>query len=78
MTLYDFSQKRLAEYAEVNLQPRTVEKYREELDGIILPALGRVKLIAINPAMMRCAVEWELLEKNPCSRVRVAAVPKTF
>ena len=114
MTLNDFAQKWMEEYAKVNLQPRTVEKYREELDGKILPALGRVKLLAINPAilntffvsltkdgarkdgkrggyakssiaktknviscMMRCAVEWELLEKNPCSRVRVAAVPST-
>lgn len=114
MTLRDFAERWMEDYAKINLQPRTVQKYREELDGKILPALGRVKLVALKPAMlntffvsltkdgvrkdgklggyskgsiaktknviscmMRCAVEWELLEKNPCSRVRVAAVPNT-
>ena len=112
MTLKDFADHYLAEYAEVNLQPGTITKYREELDDKIIPALGRVKLTALTPvmlnsffvslskdgarrdgkrggyskasiaktknvvsSMLRCAVEWGLLEKNPCSRVRVQAAP---
>ena len=110
-TLEAFSQKWLHDYAEIHLQPKTVEKYREELKGKILPKLGQKRLSELSPSILnsflvsltkngaradgksggyskssivktknvlssvlRTAVEWELLEKNPCEKVRPPAV----
>lgn len=114
ITLKDFSEKWLEEYAKPNLAPGTVVKYSEELNDKILPALGHLKLSAINPStlnsfyqsmlkdgarkdgkaggysratiskthnvlssIMRTAVEWEIIERNPCGKVKVPSVPKT-
>ena len=104
----------MAEYAELHLQPKTVEKYKEELKDKIIPALGRIKLSDLKPftinaffvsltkdgarkdgkkggyargslyktknvlsSMLRSAVEWEIIEKNPCSKVRLPSLPNT-
>lgn len=109
--LQTFAQKWLREYAEIHLQPKTVEKYKEELNGKILPKLGKKRLSELSPSILnsflvsltkdgaradgkqggysrssivktknvlssvlRTAVEWELLEKNPCEKVRTPAV----
>lgn len=49
ITLKDFSERWIAEYAKINLQPGTVKKYTEELNDKILPALGHLKLSSIKP-----------------------------
>ena len=114
LTLEEFANRWLSEYAEINLQPGTVCKYREELRDKILPALGHLKLTEIRPhtlntfylsmrkdgarkdgksggysrasiykthnvlsSILRTAVEWELIERNPCNNVKPAAAPDT-
>lgn len=109
-TLEAFPQKWLHDYAEIHLQPKTVEKYREELKGKILPKLGQKRLSELSPSILnsflvsltkngaradgkqggyskssiiktknvlssvlRTAVEWELMERNPCKKVRPPA-----
>ena len=49
ITLQEFSERWMAEYAKVNLQPGTVTKYRQELNDKILPALGHLKLSELRP-----------------------------
>lgn len=48
VTLKEFTDRWLEEYASQKLQPGTVEKYRDELDKI-LPVLGHLKLIELKP-----------------------------
>ena len=45
ITLEEFAHRWLSEYAEMNLQPGTVWKYREELRDKILPALGHLRYV---------------------------------
>lgn len=49
ITLHEFSERWINEYAKINLAPGTVTKYQEELDAKILPALGHLKLTALKP-----------------------------
>ena len=114
ITLKNFAEKWLEEYAKPNLAAGTVVKYTEELHDKILPALGHLKLSTINPStlnsfyqsmlkdgarkdgkaggysratiskthnvlssIMRTAVEWEIIERNPCGKVKVPSIPKT-
>lgn len=49
ITLKEFSERWIKEYAKPKLQPGTVKKYQEELDDKILPALGHLKLSTIKP-----------------------------
>ena len=44
ITLKEFSDRWIVEYANVNLQPGTVTKYLQELNDKILPALSHLKL----------------------------------
>lgn len=46
-TLKAFADRWLKEYADPNLQPGTVRKYQEELEGKIYPTLGHLKLSAL-------------------------------
>lgn len=108
ITLKDFSDRWLAEYAEQNLQGRTYDSYVSELKYRILPSLGHMKLADIRPttvnsflvsltkdgarkdgkpgglskntirrsqavlsSMLQTATEWEILDRNPCTNVRV-------
>ena len=48
VTLKEFTDRWLEEYASQKLQPGTVEKYRDEL-GKILPVLGHLKLTELKP-----------------------------
>lgn len=48
-TLQEFAQRWLTEYAQVQLEAGTLEKYRYELEVKILPALGHRKLSEIKP-----------------------------
>lgn len=114
ITLKEFSERWLEEYAKVNLQPGTVKKYTEELNDKILPALGHLKLSAIKPhilisfynsmmkdgarkdgkaggygnatirktsnvlsSILRTAVEWEVIEQNPCDKAKPPSAPDT-
>lgn len=49
ITLKEFADRWLAEYAENQLSPGTVEKYKRELDLNILPPLGHLKLTELRP-----------------------------
>lgn len=107
ITLKDFTERWVNEYASQKLQPGTVEKYQAELNDKILPVMGHLKLSELRPAtlnaafvamtkdgarrdgksggysratikktqdvlssVLRTAVEWEILEKNPMDKVR--------
>lgn len=107
-TLAEFVDRWLEEYASQKLQPGTVERYKEELDNKLLPAIGHLKLSELRPvklnsvfaamtkdgarkdgrgggysratikktqdvlsSILRTAVDWEVLEKNPMDKVRV-------
>ena len=108
ITLQEFSSRWMREYAEINLEANTIRKYREELDGKILPALGHLKLAELKPhlinhfligltkegvrmdgkpggyskgtikkvrnvlsSILRTAVEWEIIDTNPCSKINL-------
>jgi len=49
ITLKDYSEKWLAEYARLQLEPHTYECYIFEIQNKILPALGHLKLAEIKP-----------------------------
>lgn len=48
-SLKDYFDKWFEEYADNQLQPRTLESYHYELDTKILPALGHIKLNKLTP-----------------------------
>ena len=114
VTLKEFSDRWIAEYAKVNLQPGTVTKYLQELNDKILPALGHLKLSELKPhrvnsffasltkdgarkdgkpggyskgsitktrnvlsSILRTAAEWEIIDTNPCDKVRLQAMDMT-
>lgn len=107
-TLKEFTDRWLEEYAPQNLQPGTIEDYKDELDSKLLPLIGDMKLSEIKPvklnsifaamtkdgarkdgrsggysrgtikktqdilsSILRTAVDWEILERNPMDKVRV-------
>lgn len=49
ITLKEFVEQWLEEYATERLQPGTVEKYRAELENKVLPSLGHLKLTELRP-----------------------------
>lgn len=108
VTLKEFTERWLNDYAAQELEGRTIDGYNLELTDRILPFLGHLKLSDIRPttvnafiasmtkegvrkdgkpggyskatvkhafnvlsSILRTAVEWELIEKNPCDNVRV-------
>lgn len=108
ITLKEFSDRWVVEYAAQKLQPATVAAYRNELDEKILPVLGHLKLSELKPhninaffvamtqdgarkdgkrggyskgtiaktrnvisSVLRTAAEWEIIERNPCDKVRL-------
>ncbi len=111
ITLKEFADRWIEEYAKVNLQPGTLTKYTEELRDKILPAMGHMKLSSLKPhilnaffvgmtkdgvrkdgksggyskgsiiktrnvlsSVLRTAVQWEIIERNPCDKVRLQGV----
>lgn len=44
ITLKEFADRWIEDYAKINLQPETVRKYVQELTDKILPVLGHLKL----------------------------------
>lgn len=110
ITLKQFVDRWKEESASQNLEPGTVERYMQELDGKVLPALGHLKLSELRPArinsfflamgkdgarkdgkpggyskgtilktfnvlssVLHTAVDWEVIERNPCDKVRIQA-----
>lgn len=49
ITLKEFTDRWMVEYAAQKLQPGTIEKYKAELDGKVLPVLGHLKLSELRP-----------------------------
>ena len=49
VTLKEFADRWISEYAEQKLQPATISAYRNELDEKILPVLGHMKLSDLKP-----------------------------
>ncbi len=49
MTLKDFTDKWLSEYAEKELAPKTLHRYKEMIDSRIIPALGHYPVNEIRP-----------------------------
>lgn len=49
LTFKQLSEKWMKEYAEINLAPKTVYRYKELLDTRINPALGHLKISKIKP-----------------------------
>lgn len=111
VTLQEFSERWINEYAKINLQPGTVIKYQEELNTKILPELGHLKLSDLKPhrvnaffasltkdgarkdgkpggyskasiiktrnvlsSVLRTAVQWEIIDRNPCDKIRLQGV----
>lgn len=48
-TLKDFTDRWFKEYADNQLQPKTIESYQDELNSKILPALGHLRLNKLTP-----------------------------
>ena len=48
-TVAEFLDQWLRDYAETNTGPRTVEGYREKIEGYIIPHIGNVPLIKLTP-----------------------------
>lgn len=55
ITLKEFTDRWLEEYAAQKLQPGTVEKYKAELEDKVLPVLGHLKLSELRPATLNAA-----------------------
>lgn len=51
-TLEDYTKRWLKEYGEIQLQPKTIESYKAELNNKILPALGHIKLDKLTPVQI--------------------------
>lgn len=49
LTFKDFAERWLRDYAEPNLAPKTVFRYRQLLESRILPAMGHLKMEEIKP-----------------------------
>lgn len=106
ITLNDFTNTWLKDYAKQQLQKTTFAAYKEMLDQKIIPALGHLKLSRIQPmhlqsfynnllengvrkdgkeggyspstikkchavisSILKTAVNWQIIEANPCDRV---------
>lgn len=52
ITLSAFTDRWLKEYGEKQLQPKTIESYKDELNSKILPALGHIKLNKLTPVQI--------------------------
>lgn len=113
MTYKDYIDLWLLEYAQKQMQKTSIERCESSLNGIILPALGHLKLAEIQPlhitklyteltekgymrngvrkeystntikrihqiinSSLNTAVYWQLIEQNPCTRVKPPKVEK--
>jgi integrase len=49
LTFAEFTERWIKDYAEKQLQPKTVHRYKDMLDSRIIPALGHIKLQKLQP-----------------------------
>jgi len=49
LTFAEFTERWLKDYAEKQLEPKTLHRYKDMLDSRILPALGHIKLQKLQP-----------------------------
>ncbi|WP_455718022.1 tyrosine-type recombinase/integrase [Anaerosporobacter sp.] len=114
LTLKEYSERWLEEYAKTNLTQVSYRNYCDILKLRILPALGHIKLTSLKPlhlqgfynnlledgvridgkpggyspatikkdhvvlsSMLSTAVQWQLIESNPCDRVTVPKAKAT-
>lgn len=114
MTYSEFAALWLSEYAEKQMQRTSIERCESSLNGIILPAIGHLKLAELQPlhitklytelaengyirngvqksysartikrihqiinSSLNTAVYWQLIESNPCARVKPPKVEKS-
>ncbi len=52
MTVQAFSEKWMTDYVNVNLSVHTREKYQSDLDQIVLPAIGHLKMSRVTPLQL--------------------------
>lgn len=52
ITLAGFTERWLEEYAEKQMEPKTIASYKDELNSKILPALGHIKLSKLTPVQI--------------------------
>ncbi|WP_066714965.1 tyrosine-type recombinase/integrase [Clostridium sp. Marseille-P299] len=114
LTLSEFTDQWLKEYAKINLTQNSFKSYSDNLKLRIIPALGHIKLSNLNPmhlqsyynnlledgirldgkpggysaatikkdhvilsSILHTAVQWQLIENNPCDRVSPPKVTRT-
>ena len=114
MTYKEYAKLWLAEYANKQMEQTSIERCESSLNGIIIPAIGHLKLTEIQPlhitrlyndlqehgytrngvekhystttirrihqiisSSLNTAVYWQLIESNPCARVKPPKVEKT-
>lgn len=114
LTLSEFAEQWLKEYAKINLTQNSFKSYSDNLKLRIIPALGHIKLSNLNPmhlqsyynnlledgirldgkpggysaatikkdhvilsSILHTAVQWQLIENNPCDRVSPPKVTRT-
>jgi len=53
ITLAEFTERWLKDYAEKELAPKTLHRYKDMLNSRILPALGHIKLQKLQPTNLR-------------------------
>ena len=66
MTFKEFVECWLKDYAETNLAPKTLFRYKEILDSRILPSLGHLKLDQLRPTHI---IEFENMLREPGIRM---------
>lgn len=114
LTLSEFTEQWLKEYAKTNLTQNSFKSYSDNLKLRIIPALGHIKLSNLNPmhlqsyynnlledgvrldgkeggysastirkdhvilsSILNTAVQWQIIESNPCDRVSPPKVTRT-
>lgn len=75
ITLKDFSERWFKDYVEKQLAPKTINSYRNLLDGRIIPALGHIKLDKLQPIHL---IEFynNLGEEGVIQNIRYIAKPE--
>lgn len=113
MTYKEYIDLWLTEYAQKQMEQTSIERCESSLNGIILPAIGHLKLTDIQPlhiqklysdlqkngyerkgkrysykpnsikrlhqiisSSLNTAVQWQLIESNPCQRVKPPKIEK--
>jgi integrase len=66
ITFKEFVERWLKDYAEINLAPKTLFRYKEILDSRILPSIGHIKIDQLRPTHI---IEFENMLREPGIRL---------